>query len=455
MRWRLAVAGSLFGLVIAISADAATVSGTLRRNPDLRAGADEENRVLLYTPKPYQSGSTHSHFDSSASPSLLMEPAINADLKAFNVDLTKQAMQDMGWPVGGFNVSVTYSDAVGEGFNDPVLGEVRRTAFEVATEAWGVILGSSVTVNIEARFLELPCGDDGANLASAGPQFAMRDFAGGVPGVWYSGPLAEALASENLSTDDDTDPNAADLRVTFNSGVDDGCLGAGSRFYYGLNGKEPSGEVSFITVAMHELAHGLGFVGLLNPRNGALLMGLPDIFTTLTYDTKTKKHWHRMTQAQRKKSARRSRKVSFDGALTTLRAEGFLKGKEVFEITAPKALAGSYEIGTASFGPKLKKKGVSGDLALVSDGSADPTFACEPIVNVGEVAGKIAVIDRGVCFFTEKVKNAQRAGAVGVVIVHNEPGTPPTLGGSDKSIRIPSVRISKAAGRKIKRELSK
>jgi len=455
MRRPLAVAGCVLALVAAISADAATVSGTLRRNPDLRAGADSEDRVLLFTPRPFQPGSTHSHFDNSASPNLLMEPAINADLKAFNVDLTKQAMQDMGWPLGGFNVNVTYSDDANQGFNDPVLGEARRMAFEVTAEAWGVILGSSVTVNIEARFLELPCGDDGASLATAGPQFVFRDFAGGEPGVWYSGALAEALAGENLSTQDVADPNTADLRVTFNSGIDNECLGEGSRFYYGLNGKEPTGEISFITVAMHELAHGLGFTGLINARTGALFMGFPDIFTTLTYDTKKGKHWHEMTKAQRKRSARRSRKVSFDGPLTTRRAQRFLKGKEVFEITAPMKLAGTYEVGTASFGPKLKKAGVSGDLILVDDGSARPTFGCQPIQNGAEITGNIALIDRGECFFTEKVKNAQIAGAVGVVIVHNEPGTPPSLGGSDNSIRIPSVRISKADGRKIKRELRK
>lgn len=437
----------------AVDAQAATVRGTLRRNPDLRAGADSDNRVLLYTPRPFDPGSTHSHFDTSASPNLLMEPGINADLAAFDVDLTKQALQDMGWPLGGFNVDVTYSDAASQGFQDPLLGAQRRSAFEAAAEAWGLILGSTVTVHIEARFLELDCDEDGGTLASAGPQFAFRDFAGSEPGVWYSGALAEALAGANLSTDDVADPTAADLRVTFNQSIDEECLGEGTRFYYGLNGREPAGEIAFIAVAMHELAHGLGFVGLLDARSGALFQGLPDIFTTLTYDTKKRKHWDEMTQSARKKSARRGRKVSFDGPRTTARAQRYLKGKEVLEISAPADLAGSYEIGTASFGPQLKPKGVSGELVLVDDGSAKPTFACQPIQNGAEVSGALAVIDRGDCFFTEKVKNAQNAGAIGAIIIHNEAGLPPPLGGSDPSIRIPSVRISRAAGRKIKREL--
>ena len=79
----------LLASLVATAANAATVAGTLRRNPDLKAGADEENRVLLFTPKPYQEGSTHSHFDTSASPNLLMEPALNDDLKAFRVEEDK------------------------------------------------------------------------------------------------------------------------------------------------------------------------------------------------------------------------------------------------------------------------------------------------------------------------------------------------------------------------------
>jgi hypothetical protein len=147
--------------------------------------------------------------------------------------------------------------------------------------------------------------------------------------------------------------------------------------------------------------------------------------------------------------------VVFDGPATTKRAGRYLKAKEVLEISSPETLAGNYEVGTAAFGPKLRRTGVEGDLVLVDDGSATPTYACQPVQNAVEIAGNIAVIDRGECLFTIKVKNAQDAGAVGVVIVHNERGAPPPLGGSDDSIVIPSVRIGKVDGRKIKRELRK
>lgn len=450
-----AAAATLLLSLAAIPSFALTVTGELRIDPDLPAGADSEGRVLLYTPKPVEPGSTHSHWDTAASPNLLMEPFISADLKATGIDLTKQAMQDMGWKAGKHFVEIDYTDAAETGFFDPDLGAARRAAVETAAEVWALFLGSDVKVNIEARFDDMPCSESGGTLASAGPRFAFKDFPRGTPGIWYAGPLAESLSGQNLSTNDDADPDAPDLRIRFNSGIDDACLGAGSGFDYSLTGRASSGRISFVSVALHELGHGLGFLGLVDNETGALFLDAPDIFTALTFDTRTEKYWSEMTDRQRRRSAKRSREVSFDGAKTTRRAKRFLEGSAIVEIFAPDRVAGIYLVATASFGPPLRERGLAGDLALARDGSANPTFACQPIVNAAEISGKIAVIDRGECLFTEKVKNAQDAGATAVIIIHNEPGDPPGLGGSDDSIRIPAVRIDQRSGRKIKRQLRK
>jgi hypothetical protein len=64
------------------------------------AGADPAGRVMLYTPNPFQPGSSVSHWDTSAFHDLLLEPAINADL-THNVkppyDLTLPFFHDIGW----------------------------------------------------------------------------------------------------------------------------------------------------------------------------------------------------------------------------------------------------------------------------------------------------------------------------------------------------------------------
>ncbi len=60
--------------------------------------------VRLYAPSTVQPGSTLSHFDTSASPNALMEPALNASLRAtIDVDLTAGFMQDIGWQVADFD----------------------------------------------------------------------------------------------------------------------------------------------------------------------------------------------------------------------------------------------------------------------------------------------------------------------------------------------------------------
>jgi len=74
----------------------AGVNVTVGVNPTIRAGADPANRALIYTPVPVASGSSLSHWDVSAFPNLLMEPAINSDL-THNVDLTLPLFRDEGW----------------------------------------------------------------------------------------------------------------------------------------------------------------------------------------------------------------------------------------------------------------------------------------------------------------------------------------------------------------------
>jgi hypothetical protein len=68
-------------------------------DPDRQAGTNQ-NLVRLYAPATVALGSSISHFDTVASPNLLMEPFINSDLRsATNLDLTPSLMQDVGWEI--------------------------------------------------------------------------------------------------------------------------------------------------------------------------------------------------------------------------------------------------------------------------------------------------------------------------------------------------------------------
>ena len=78
----------------------AGVMGTLGVNGAVLAGADAAGRVFMYTPNPFISGSSVSHYDVSAFPNLLMEPNINSDLTQIVVppkDLTFTLLRDIGW----------------------------------------------------------------------------------------------------------------------------------------------------------------------------------------------------------------------------------------------------------------------------------------------------------------------------------------------------------------------
>lgn len=441
--------------LLTTGAQGATVTGTLGIDPNGLSGTDGQGRVLLFSPNPVQRGSSVSHFDRSATPNLLMEPNISANLAFGRVDLTRPLLQDLGWSTGSSNVVVRVLDAAGQGFNDPNLGAQRMQAIQRAAQVWGGVVRSSVTINVGVRFSSLTCSNDSATLASAGPQFVFDNFAGAqVRDTWYPGPLAEALSGGNLSQQDNSDPNAPDIEITFNSQIDNGCLGTGSRFYYGLDGNEPAGTVNFVTVALHELGHGMGFVSFANEVAGTWFMGQPDIYSSFLLNTSNGLTWPQMTNAQRAASAVNTNNLVWSGQRVTAQAPSFLNPGPALTINAPAGAAGRYQITDAQFGPRFTNPGVSGRILLVNDGSGRPTEGCRPLVNGGQIAGQIAMVDRGNCDFTVKVKNAQNAGARAVIVVNNVGGNPITLGGNDNTINIPAGMIRRTDGQRIKAALT-
>jgi hypothetical protein len=462
-------------LIPSAQVGAGDVNGTLAGDPTRLAGADELGRMLLYTPNPLEVGSSISHWDISAFPDLLMEPSASPRVPIGEVDLTLPHFWDLGWPQGASTITIRVIDGANSGFNDPApvavapgnpggttLGGQRLAAMQWAAGIWGASLGSNIEINIESSFREADCDADTgeAVLASAGARFLFFDFPNAPrQAIWYHGALAEALANENLSnTEDGQPPDTGDVVARFNSAIDEGCLGEGFRFYYGLDGNTPTGQVSFAMVALHEMAHGLGFSDFLDIETGSLpsfpgLSRMPDIYTVFTYDKDLELHWNVMSDAERQASAVNTGRVVWDGPLTTDATFDFLGSPPLFTINRPRLFAEDLAVQGATFGPLYDPAGVTGDLVMVDDGSGEPTLGCNGLVNAQEVAGKIAIVDRGECFFTVKVKNAQNAGAVAVVVVNNLADGLPPMGGDDPTITIPSVGISQADGELIKRVL--
>jgi PA domain/LVIVD repeat len=128
--------------------------------------------------------------------------------------------------------------------------------------------------------------------------------------------------------------------------------------------------------------------------------------------------------------------------------------ENIVTVNPPSTAAGAYGAAGAAFGPAPTATGVSGAIVVALDpaDAAGPstTDGCSPLTNAAAIAGNIAVVDRGSCNFTVKVKNAQNAGAVGVIVVNNVPGDPGLMGGADPTITIPAVQVSQADGATIK-----
>lgn len=141
---------------------------------------------------------------------------------------------------------------------------------------------------------------------------------------------------------------------------------------------------------------------------------------------------------------------SIDGGINWLKIFGGVTGETTFKtnvkltVNSPSLIAGDYQATSASFGPKITT--ITGNLVLTNDSSELPTEACNILTNNSAINGNIAVIERGNCFFVEKVKNAQDAGAIAVLIINNVIGPPIGMGGEDLTITIPTAMISKEEG---------
>jgi len=135
----------------------------------------------------------------------------------------------------------------------------------------------------------------------------------------------------------------------------------------------------------------------------------------------------------------------------------------VLTVNAPIGVAGVYTAAGAAFGPPLTAGGLTGDVVLANDGTGsgtppDPSLndACEPLTNAADISGKIALVDRGACDFTVKVKNAQDAGAIGVIVANHVIGGDGvfTMSGVDPTITIPALMIGYSDGNLVKSELA-
>lgn len=130
-------------------------------------------------------------------------------------------------------------------------------------------------------------------------------------------------------------------------------------------------------------------------------------------------------------------------------------------INSPASIAGDYTVSNNVFNPGNVAlpalPGLTSDFVLYQDTGASTNQACVAASNAAALNGKIAIIIRGNCDFVVKVKNAQLAGAVAVIVINNDSANPNTLvnmSGADGTITIPAIFATYNQGNAILAEMT-
>lgn len=362
-------------------------------------------------------------------------------------------------------IQIVNLNAPGVGFNDPTpappvggnpgttLGEQRLIAFQQAADIWGATLDSEVPIRIGASFVPLSCNSTSAVLGAAGATEVWANFPNAPrSNTWYPAALAGKLAGTDL-----TDPQDHHIVATFNAqlGLTPTCV-PGLTFYLGLD-NNAGAQIDLVTVLLHEIAHGLGFQNFTDDATGSYLLARPSIWDHHLLDNRRNRTWSQLTTAQRAASARAWRGLSWNGPNVTAAVPGTLGPLPVLSISGGAAgdAFGRYAVGVAGFGTPLGATPVRGEVMPVVDQANGNGLACTTLsaVNAQTVRGKVALVDRGVCDYAVKARNVQAAGAIGMILSDSVAGEVAGMPGSAPDVMIPSVRITRADGLRLKTAL--
>ncbi|HUM46483.1 MAG TPA: T9SS type A sorting domain-containing protein [Chitinophagales bacterium] len=118
-----------------------------------------------------------------------------------------------------------------------------QAAFQYAADIWSSLLNSTVSIKVNTYFAPLLPGLLGITLPNG-----RKDFPGATQAnTWFATSLANSIAGTELNTGE------FDFDLYLNSTMS---------WYYGVDGNCPAGKYDLVSIVLHEMCHGLGFVGL-------------------------------------------------------------------------------------------------------------------------------------------------------------------------------------------------
>lgn len=136
-------------------------------------------------------------------------------------------------PASATTIDITYNFVPAEA----------QASIGYAATIWEGILVSPVPIKATVTWAPLGTAALGITFPNG-----RRDFAGApYPQTWYATALANSIGGTELN------PGENDFEIFLSSSTD---------WYYGTDGVVPSGQYDLVSAALHEMGHGLGFVGL-------------------------------------------------------------------------------------------------------------------------------------------------------------------------------------------------
>lgn len=152
-----------------------------------------------------------------------------------------------------------------------------KSAFDFAVSIWSTHLESSVPIRIRANWTAL----GGNTLGSAGPTLLFTLTGDDVePNTFYTIAQASAMTGEDLVNQNSVD---FDIRVNMNCEF--------SSWYFGLDANPSLNDIDMVTVLLHEIGHGIGFIGSMRGNNDTRSVNwgisnppLPIIYDQFTLD---------------------------------------------------------------------------------------------------------------------------------------------------------------------------
>lgn len=141
-----------------------------------------------------------------------------------------------------------FSSCGGEEWPDQAIN-----AFEFALSIWSDHISSDVPIIVNANWMSL----EGNTLGSARPSQIVQISGTGESNTWYT--LAQLSALTGQPIREQLDDVEYDIDMNVQCNFDD--------WYFGTDANVPQNKSDFVTVILHEIGHGLGFLGSMNGDN--------------------------------------------------------------------------------------------------------------------------------------------------------------------------------------------